>query len=83
MTITYKDWHEMLPFALMACQTSIKVSLVAFPYSLVYGTEEILLVEVEVPSFKVLSETNLAETEWVKKRMNQLNLIDEKRLATL
>ncbi|PKI58124.1 hypothetical protein CRG98_021503 [Punica granatum] len=35
MTVTYKDWHEMLPFALLAYRTSIRTSTGATPYSLV------------------------------------------------
>jgi transposase InsO family protein len=83
MTTTYKDWHEMLPFALMAYRTSIRTSTGATPYSLVYGTEAVLPVEVEIPSFRILSETQLAESDWVRKRLDQLNLIDERRLTAL
>ncbi|PKI72254.1 hypothetical protein CRG98_007328 [Punica granatum] len=50
MTVNYKDWHEMLPFALLAYRTSIRSSTGATPYSLVYGMEAVLLVEVEIPS---------------------------------
>ena len=83
MTVAYKDWHEMLLFALMAYQTSIKTSIGATPYSLVYSTKEVLPIEVEIPSLRVLSETKLDEVEWVKKRIDQLDLIDRKRLAAL
>ena len=79
MTHTYKDWHEMLPFALMAYRTSIRTSTGTTPYSLVYGTEAVLPVEVEIPSLRVLAETDLDEVEWVRKRVDQLNLIDEKK----
>ncbi|PKI67249.1 hypothetical protein CRG98_012355 [Punica granatum] len=34
-----KDWHEMLPYALLAYWTSIRTSIGATPYSLVYGME--------------------------------------------
>ena len=40
MTHTYKDWHEMLPLALLAYRTSIRTSIGVTPYSLVYGTEQ-------------------------------------------
>ncbi|PKI53611.1 hypothetical protein CRG98_026002 [Punica granatum] len=52
MTVTYKDWHEMLPFALLAYRTSICSSTGATPYSLVYGMEVVLPIEVEIPSMK-------------------------------
>ena len=83
MAVTYSDWHEMLSFALMAYRTSIRTSTGTTPYSLVYGTEAVLPVEVEIPSFRVLAETQLDEADWVKKRIDQLNLIDEKRLTAL
>ncbi|PKI61416.1 hypothetical protein CRG98_018190 [Punica granatum] len=37
MTMIYKDWHEMLPFALLAYRTSIRTSTGATPYSLYDG----------------------------------------------
>jgi len=39
--------------------------------------------EVEIPSLRILMETKLEEAEWVQARYNQLNLIDEKRLAAI
>ena len=49
------------------------------PYSLVYSSEVVLLVEVEIQSLRVLAETKVLEEDWVKKRHEQLALIDEKR----
>ncbi|KAK8684177.1 hypothetical protein V6N13_040208 [Hibiscus sabdariffa] len=37
MTTTYRDWHEKLPFALLAYRTSVRTSTGATPYSLVMG----------------------------------------------
>ncbi|PKI59762.1 hypothetical protein CRG98_019865 [Punica granatum] len=45
MTVNYKDWHEMLPFALLAYRTSVRLSTKATSYSLVYGMEAVLPVE--------------------------------------
>ncbi|PKI67628.1 hypothetical protein CRG98_011984 [Punica granatum] len=39
MMVNYKDWHKMLPYALLAYRTSIRTSTGATPYSLVYGME--------------------------------------------
>ncbi|PKI45882.1 hypothetical protein CRG98_033681 [Punica granatum] len=80
MTMTYKDWHEMLPFALLAYRTSIRTSTEATPYSLVYGMEAILLIKVEISSMRVLAESEHEEAEWAKQHYEQLNLIDEKWL---
>ena len=49
-TKTYKDWHEKLPFVLHAYQIRVRASTRATPYSLVYGMEVVLPIEVEIPS---------------------------------
>ena len=72
---TYKDWHEKLPFVLHAYRTSIRTSTRATPFLLVYGMKVVLLIEVEIPSSRVLMETKLEEAEWVRTRYEQLNLI--------
>ena len=43
---TYKDWHEKLPFALLAYRTSVWTSTGATPYSLLYGMVVVLPIEV-------------------------------------
>jgi transposase InsO family protein len=78
MVKTYKDWHEMLPFALHGYRTTVRTSTGATPFSLVYGMEAVLPIEVEIPSLRVLMETKLEEAEWVQTRLDQLNLIEEK-----
>ena len=50
MTDTYKDWHEKLPFALHAYRTTIRTSTGTTPFSLIYGMEAVLPIEVEIPS---------------------------------
>ncbi|EOX94716.1 RNA-directed DNA polymerase (Reverse transcriptase), Ribonuclease H [Theobroma cacao] len=83
MTDIYKDWHEKLPFALHAYRTTVRTSTGATPFSLVYGMEAVLPIEVEIPSLRVLKEVQLEEAEWVNARYEQLNLIEEKRLTAL
>ena len=70
MTETYKDWHEFLPFALCAYCTFIRTFTSATPYSLVYGMEAIIPTEVEIPSLRILSQTELSKTKWVVLNMN-------------
>ncbi|XP_016740206.1 uncharacterized protein [Gossypium hirsutum] len=50
----------------------------ATPFSLVYGMEVVLPIEVKIPSLRVLAELKLDEAEWVQSRYDQLNLIEEK-----
>ena len=83
MTVSYKDWHEMFPFALHGYRTSVRTSTGATPYSLVYGMEAVLSFEVEVPSQKILAESGLEESKWAQTRHDQLNLIEGKRLTAI
>ncbi|XP_073219679.1 uncharacterized protein [Cicer arietinum] len=64
-------------------RTSIRTSTGATPFSLVYGMEVVLPIEVEIPSLRVLMEAKLEELKWVQTRFGHLNLIEEKRLAIL
>ena len=53
MIKTSRDWSEKLPFALWAYRTSFRTSTRATPYSLVYGMEVVLPVEIEMGSLRV------------------------------
>jgi len=83
MVVTYKDWHEMLPFALHGYCTSVRTSTGVTSFSLVYGMEVVLPFEVEIPSLRMLMEAKLEEAKWVKVRYDQLGFIEEKRLAAV
>uniref|UniRef100_A0A2N9F0S4 Uncharacterized protein n=1 Tax=Fagus sylvatica TaxID=28930 RepID=A0A2N9F0S4_FAGSY len=78
MIETYKDCHEHLPYALCGYRTSVRTSVGVTPYSLVYGMKAVLPVEVEIPSLRILSQTQLDETEWAQARYKQLNFIERK-----
>ncbi|RDY03019.1 hypothetical protein CR513_13448, partial [Mucuna pruriens] len=81
MVITYRDWNEMLPFALHEYQTMVYTSMGATTYSLVYGMETALPIEVEIPSIRVLAKAKLEETKWVQACYDQLNRIEEKKIG--
>ncbi|RVX10260.1 Transposon Tf2-2 polyprotein [Vitis vinifera] len=80
MVETSRDWSEKLPFALWAYRTSFHTSTGATPYSLVYGMEAVLLVEIEMRSLKVALEQQIPDTDWAQARFDQLNLLDKRRL---
>ncbi|KAI5435998.1 hypothetical protein KIW84_022432 [Lathyrus oleraceus] len=61
----------MLPFALHGYRTSVRTSTGATPFSLVYGMEAVLPVEVEIPSLRVMMDVKLDEAEWVQARMKK------------
>ena len=80
MVETSRYWSEKLPYALWAYRTSFRTSTGATPYSLVYGMEVVLLVEIEMGSLRVALEQQISETEWAQSRYDQLSLLDERRL---
>jgi hypothetical protein len=78
-----RDWHEQLPLALWGYRTSIRTSTGATPFSLVYGMEAVLPIELEVPSLRIITECGLPESEWLSGRFVELMLFDERRLRAL
>ena len=48
-----------------------------------YGTEAFIPAEVEIPSLRIIQEAELSNAEWVSKRIDQLTLIDEKRMVAV
>ena len=61
--------------------TSIRASIGAIPYSLVYGSEVVLPIEVEIQPLRVLVETKILEEDWANVSYEQLALIDKKRAS--
>lgn len=61
MVVTYNDWHEKLPFYLHGYRTSVRTLTRATPFSLVYGREAVLPVEVEFPSLRLMTDVKLDE----------------------
>ncbi|XP_070005364.1 uncharacterized protein [Nicotiana sylvestris] len=75
------QWHKKLPFALLGYRTTVRTSVGATPYLLVYGTEAIIPAEVEIPSLQIIVEVDIEYSECVKTHLEQLTLIDEKRMV--
>ena len=79
----YNKWHEFLPFPLCTYHTSIRSSTGVTLYSLVYSMEAILPIDVEIPSLRILSQTELSKVEWACSWYEQLNMIDEKHMIAM
>ncbi|XP_059294713.1 uncharacterized protein LOC132047726 [Lycium ferocissimum] len=62
---------------------NVLTSTEATPHLLVYGTEEVIPVEVEIPSLRIIQEAELDDAEWIRKRYQQHALIDEKRMIAV
>ena len=56
MTVTYKDWHEMLPFALHGYRTSARTSTGETLYPVVYVMEELLPIDVQRRSLRIMRD---------------------------
>jgi len=57
MVVTYKDWHEMVPFALHTYRTAVRTSIGATLYTLVYGMGTVMPLEVENSLLGVLVDS--------------------------
>lgn len=62
----------MLPYALLGYQKTVKTSIRATPYLLVYGIEVVIPVEVEIPSLRIIQEAGLTNVDWVRNRVEYL-----------
>ncbi|XP_015060536.1 uncharacterized protein K02A2.6-like [Solanum pennellii] len=81
MIDNHRGWHEMLSYALLGYRTTVKMSIGATPYLLVYGTEAVTPAEVDISSLRIIQEAELTNDMWVRKRIDQLTLIDEKKIV--
>ena len=79
----YKDWHLQLPYTRWEYRTSIWSSIGATPYSLVYGMEVVLPIEIGISSLRMVLESEIPEGDWSQSRYDQLCIMDEKRFKAL
>ncbi|XP_055835263.1 uncharacterized protein LOC129903746 [Solanum dulcamara] len=79
----HRGWHEILPYVLLGYRTTVRTSIRATPYLLVYGTEAVIPAEVEIPSLRIIQEAKLSNADWVHNRIEHLVLIDEKRMTAV
>ena len=80
MIETSRDGFEKFSFALWAYRTSFHTAIRATPYSLVYGMEAVLLVEIEMRSLRVALEQYFSKAESAQSRFDHLRLLDKRRL---
>ena len=45
--------------------------------------EVVLLIEVQIPSLRIMKDASLNEDDWIQTQLDQLNLIDEKWLTAV
>nr|XP_018627752.1 uncharacterized protein LOC108945890 [Nicotiana tomentosiformis] len=76
-----RQWNGKLPFALLGYRTTVRTSVGDTPYLLVYGTEAVIPAKVEISSLRIIVKAEIEDDEWVKTRLEQLTMTDEKRMA--
>ena len=73
-----RHWHEKLLESLWAYRTTTRTPTGMTPYSLVYGGEAVLPLEVQIASLRVAIQEKLTEDEAAKLHLRELdNLEDE------
>ncbi|KAL0368038.1 UNVERIFIED_CONTAM: hypothetical protein Scaly_1022700 [Sesamum calycinum] len=75
------DWHERIGEALWAYRTTVRTPTQATPYALVYGVEAVLPLEQQIPSLRIAIQEGLTEEENARIQLEELEALDEKRLA--
>ena len=78
-----RDWHDKLPYALWAYKISVRTAIGATPYSLVYGDEAVIPLEIEIPSLRIALKDIMKEPQVWEARMNQLEALDKKIIHAL
>ena len=75
-----KDWKLILSETLWAYRTSKRDSTGVSPYSLTYGHDAVLLMEVVVHSLRVSRQNDLNPQEYSEVMIMELKALDGKRL---
>ena len=78
-----RDWHLQIALALWAYRTSIRYPIGATPFSLVYGSEVVLPIKIELPSLRISLKNLMSEEEYRVARLQELQILDERGLNAL
>ena len=72
-----KEWSDQLLEALWAYRTTLRGPTCATPYSLVYGIEIVLPIEIQLPSLCIAMNEHLMEEAKDLLRIRELQSLDE------
>jgi hypothetical protein len=78
-----RDWHDHLFEALWAYRVTVRTLTQATPYSLVYGSEAILPLEVQLPSLWVAVHEEMIKDEQIRLRFQELDVLEESHLQAV
>ncbi|XP_020681907.1 uncharacterized protein LOC110099160 [Dendrobium catenatum] len=82
LTKNKREWNTKMAEALWAYRTTYKTPTKATPYSLVFGVEAVLPLEIELPSHRVAIQNDLTQEQNARLRMEELNALDERMLQS-
>ena len=60
MIDNHRGWHEISLYSLLGYRTTVRTLIGATPYLLVYGTEVVIPIEVEIPFLRIIQEVELS-----------------------
>ena len=75
-----QDWHEKLGECLWAYRTTVRNATGSTPFSLVYGCEAVLPLEIQMSSLRISLATKMTKEDNHRLRLQELEALDEKRL---
>ena len=77
-----QNWNEKFSECLSAYRTTVQTPTGNTPFSLVYGCEAVIPLEMQIPSFRVALATKRTEGDNDRLRLQELKALDEKQLQT-
>lgn len=75
-----RDWNERLGECLWANRTTVRIATGNTPFSLVYGCEAVLPLEIQIPSLRIALANQMTIAENDRLRLQELEVLDVKRL---
>jgi hypothetical protein len=83
VTKNQRDWHDCLFEALWAYHVTVCTPTQTTTYSLVYGSEAVLPLEVQLSSLRVAVHEKITNDEQIQLRFQELDALEEGRLQAV
>ena len=77
------NWDELLSEVLWAYRTSKRLSINTTPFSLVYGHDAVLPVEITIESLRVAKQNQPSQVDYESAMMVEMDDLDEAQVAAL
>jgi hypothetical protein len=83
VTKNRRDWHDRLFEDLWAYRIIVRTPTQATPYSLVYGSEAVLPLEVQLPSLQVAVHEEITNDKQIRLRFQELDALEKGQLQAI